>query len=191
MSILRIRCLRPEFRRLSEQRFDDVIQIVPLTSGEFRVSFSYGLSCPREWTHTTMSDRTVWRYVKTFLANLMADQDPFRSVQIDVPMFPSTLFLVEELQNDTNRYYHTILDAVELYLDSAHGMHVDAPVAAPVVAPVVAAPVAVPVVAAPVVPVATPVAAQNPDDDTLTESEEDDFADMPPLINPGSRHIFM
>jgi hypothetical protein len=56
----------------------------------------------------------VFRWVRRVLSLLEKDVDPYHYIQLNVHAMPATMFRVANLQEN----YHTILDAVECYLDN-------------------------------------------------------------------------
>lgn len=58
-------------------------------------------------------DRGVFRWFRSIIGLLEADSEPFARVQLDFPAAPSILLKARNIGD----FYHTILDAVDFWLD--------------------------------------------------------------------------
>jgi hypothetical protein len=65
-------------------------------------------------TYTVRTDdKGIFRWMRSVIALVEADADPFKWVQFDFPAAPSVMIATSELHT----HYHAILDALEVWLD--------------------------------------------------------------------------
>ena len=91
---------------------DDTMKIISSDGENYDVVFTQGET--KKSTLVSMSDSAVFRWVRHTISLLERDADPFEFVQLDLPLMPSVLVKVKEL----NGAYNTILNAVEFHLDN-------------------------------------------------------------------------
>lgn len=89
----------------------DTVKIARNAEGSYDLTYRYydiGAS------HTmTMSDTSIFRWVRHTLRLIEADDNPVKEIQIDWPMMPPVLILSAKI----GTAYHTILDALEWHLE--------------------------------------------------------------------------
>lgn len=91
---------------------DDTMKIISSDGENYDVVFTQGET--KKSTLVSMSDSAVFRWVRHTISLLERDADPFEFVQLDLPLMPSVLVKVKELDSA----YNTILNAVEFHLDN-------------------------------------------------------------------------
>ena len=162
-------------RNADSSKTDDILRIVPSPSSvnhelnTFVVKFSFAKSfAPVSYENqVSWNHAQVYEYVSSLLMLLTLDNDPFKSVQIDLPLAPSLLFEVSTLSSRIPHIlrilYTTIMNSWPTYT-----------------MPLVAA--------APIEPSTTVTYSYTTPVRNETVQEEDD--DMPPLI-PVNNIFFM
>jgi hypothetical protein len=110
-----IRFIRPADAFKSRGRNDDVIRIHRVGADLYNVAFQTG-NCD-EPTESVMGDTGVWRWLRATIGLLEHDGDPFKCIQLDLPLMPSVLVRVSELSDA----YQYILNAVAVHLDNWPG----------------------------------------------------------------------
>jgi len=152
------RLINIRFIRQNEKlaKNDDTMQIWSSDGQNFTVSFRSGDT--KKSVITTMSDSGVFRWIRHTISLLEKDADPFQFVQLDLPLMPSVLINVKDLESSYNR----ILNAVEFHLDNW---------------PIIAIPGSAPALAA--APVNTGFVSSSADVET---EDDEDYSDMPNLI---------
>jgi len=91
---------------------DDTMKIISSDGKTYSVVFTQGET--KKSTLVSMSDSAVFRWVRHTMSLLARDADPFEFVQLDLPLMPSVMVKVKELDSA----YNTILNAVEFHLDN-------------------------------------------------------------------------
>jgi hypothetical protein len=91
---------------------DDTMKIISSDGENYDVVFTQGET--KKSTLVSMSDSAVFRWVRHTISLLARDADPFEFVQLDLPLMPSVMVKVKELDSA----YNTILNAVEFHLDN-------------------------------------------------------------------------
>jgi hypothetical protein len=90
----------------------DTAKIMRTAEGAYELTYRYydnGVS------HTmTMSDTSVFRWVRHTLRQIEVDDDPVKEIQIDWPLMPTVMILTKNI----GTAYHAILDALEWHLDN-------------------------------------------------------------------------
>ena len=101
---------------------DDSVTITCIGEDQYKLIFTTShLNAPQA---LTLTDREVFRWMRTVLGLLEADGDPFANIQIDQHALPSILIPVAQMKsgvihNKIAQYYTCIMDAVEFFLDTA------------------------------------------------------------------------
>jgi hypothetical protein len=94
---------------------DDVVDITRLLlDNTFSLSYTYGLSKKQTPTTVTLTSDNVFRWMRHTISLLEQDDDPFESIQLDLPLMPSVMFKVVDL----DEAYHALLNALEFHLDN-------------------------------------------------------------------------
>ena len=147
-------------------RNDDVIRIHRVGADLYNVAFT-----PRdaERTESVMPDTGVWRWLRATIGLLERDGDPFKCVQLDLPLMPSILLEVRRLGDA----YHHILDAVAVHLDNWPGALQRTVVAA--------------------AEEEDSVVSESAEEDEDAESveSEDEYVDMPPLVHAATGRYYV
>ena len=112
MSNLNVRVLF--IRKNASAKNDDAVIIRRLGANQFNLSYTYGESNNKTPHQVVLNDKAVFRWMRNLIGLLEKDNDPFESVQLDLPFMPSVLFDVPKLGDA----YHTVLDALEFHLDN-------------------------------------------------------------------------
>lgn len=91
---------------------DDTVRFVSDDGSKFDLTFTSGDT--KKSTTVSLSDGQVFRWTRNMINLLANDADPFEYVQMDMPLMPSILLKVSELDNN----YNAVLNAVEFNLDN-------------------------------------------------------------------------
>ena len=121
-NMISIRFIRREDAFGDNGHNDDSVTIT--CAGEDQYKLIFTTSHLNASQALTLTDREVFRWMRTVLGLLEVDGDPFANIQIDQHALPSILIPVAQMQNGVLRnkigqYYSRILDAVEFFLDTA------------------------------------------------------------------------
>lgn len=146
---------------------DDLVQIQRSTAGFYEVRYKEGNGDVNQ--RFEFNDRNTFRYVRHLFGLIQWDADPFVSVQVDLPGFPSVLIDTRDLTLARER----LLDSVEFFLDATHTS----------------------LTFKRVIPDDD---SSDEEDETESVDSEAEYADMPPLIPAGGaaveghgrRHLF-
>jgi hypothetical protein len=57
---------------------------------------------------------TLWKWFRTMLGMLQLDEDPYMAIQLEVPLLPTVIVSVNQL----DVHYHRLLDAFEVFMDA-------------------------------------------------------------------------
>jgi len=98
----------------SDAKTDDLVHISRYAQGQYCLSYTYGDTKNKTPYQLVLTDKAVFRWMRTTIGILEKDSDPFGSVQLDTPFMPSVVFNVSELGDA----YHPLLDALEFHLDN-------------------------------------------------------------------------
>ena len=91
-----------------ESRVDDILTILPDPSSEgYLVRFDQ--NHVRNTTEKYLNSDEILPYIQQFLEVLYSDEEPFQFIQIDCPMYPSTVLPVTNIQ----AYTSLLLDMVQ------------------------------------------------------------------------------
>lgn len=93
---------------------DDLVHIQRSSAGFYEVRYKEGNGDVNE--RFEFNDRNTFRYVRNLFGLIQWDADPFVSVQVDLPGFPSVLIDTRDLTLARER----LLDSVEFFLDATH-----------------------------------------------------------------------
>lgn len=172
-------------RKNATSKNDDKIVIKPLGNTQFRLTYNYGDSKSKQFNQLVLTDKAVFRWMRTTIGLLEKDNDPFDSVQLDLPFMPSVLFDIAKLGDA----YHVLLDALEFHLDNVNkkGLSVE-----------VDREGRREVYNYDNYEEDEELEEEEEEEDEDVEMEEDEYADMPPLIampspirQRGSHHLFL
>ena len=101
-------------RKNSLSKNDDIVIIRRLGMNQFNLSYTYGDTNARNTHKLALTDKAVFRWMRSTINLLEKDNDPFDSVQVDFPFMPSVIFDVSKLDSA----YNALLDALEFHLDN-------------------------------------------------------------------------
>ena len=107
--LMHIRFIR---RNENNSKNDDTVRFVSIDGSKFDLTFTSGDT--KKSTTVSLSDGQVFRWTRNMVNLLANDADPFEYVQMDMPLMPSILLKVSELDDN----YNTVLNAVEFNLDN-------------------------------------------------------------------------
>lgn len=93
---------------------DDKVVITRLGPNQFNLSYTYGDVKSKTPHNLVLTDRAVFRWMRTTIGILEKDADPFSMVQLDTPFMPSVVFDAGKLGDA----YHSLLNALEFHLDN-------------------------------------------------------------------------
>ena len=93
---------------------DDMVYISRYAPNQYCLSYTYGDTKNKTPHQLVLTDKAVFRWMRTTIGILEKDADPFDMVQLDTPFMPSVVFNVDELGDA----YHPLLDALEFHLDN-------------------------------------------------------------------------
>ena len=114
-------------RKNSLSKNDDIVVIRRLGMNQFNLSYTYGDTNARNTHKLVLTDKAVFRWMRSTINLLEKDNDPFDSLQVDFPFMPSAIFDVSKLDNA----YNTLLDALEFHLDNWPSSAVRTPILNP------------------------------------------------------------
>lgn len=109
VSMIHIRFLK------NDSDFDDQFRVTrsPDAEDHFDVSYTYAKTRRTLCRRSLTADRvTTW--IRQMILLVLADDEPFDQVQLEVPMMPVTLFNVEELMEN----YRILTEAVQFSLEN-------------------------------------------------------------------------
>lgn len=107
-------------RNVNSNKEDDTAFIQNIDVDKYRITYT-DIDIKKKMSFET-NGHGVFRWVRRVLSLLEKDVDPYHYIQLNVHAMPATMFRVANLQEN----YHTILDAIECYLDNM-SMSVAAP----------------------------------------------------------------
>ena len=93
---------------------DDKVIIKQLGDDQYVLSYTYGDTKNPVPTSSVMNGDTVFRWMRNVMRLVEADDDPFDSIQMDLPLMPSILVRIDSLDGA----YDAILNSLELHLDN-------------------------------------------------------------------------
>ena len=106
--VVSIRCLRKEPH--DREKYDDVLFIRKVAEGKYRLTYKdkqSKTSCVTEYS----SDRDVLNHVRLMLNLLKEDDDPFSSVQVCFPNYPTCLFELSTLNSSKRDLIYDCLES--------------------------------------------------------------------------------
>ena len=108
------RVMHIRFIRHNEKcaRNDDTMKLVSSDGLTFKATFTSGET--RTSTNATMTDCGVFRWIRSVIGLLHMDADPYQFIQLDLPLMPSVLLKVKNLDD----LYNRVLNAIEVHLDN-------------------------------------------------------------------------
>jgi hypothetical protein len=80
---------------------DDVIRFSSSSARPDMVDVSTSFEGKKHEYNTTMTRDRCPHYVRTLIRSLVKDDDPFESIQVNSSLFPSVLYKLEDLEDDT------------------------------------------------------------------------------------------
>ncbi len=108
-------------RNVNKTKSDDSAIIENIDVDKFQIIYT-DAEVNRKMSFST-DGAGVFRWIRRTLNLLESDADPFQCIQLNVPAMPSILLRVADIHSN----YHTILDAVEFYLDIIAKQHAAQP----------------------------------------------------------------
>lgn len=98
------RCINICFiRKLDNSAFDDVFSIIPNETCDKMFNISYRDGVNKVRNTNTVTEYEIYDFVENVFTLLPIDEDPFKTVQITAPSFPSVMLNVEKLGREEVR----------------------------------------------------------------------------------------